>query len=369
MRKQLYDTGPIRLPMLALRGLVLFPGMTLHFDVGRKRSVAALESALKKDSPVFLVTQRNVKQDDPDRDDIYEVGTIAVIKQVLKLSGDSIRVLVEGISRARLLEVTAGRSFNTVLAEPIMEPPIEEPAKAEGAIRELQSIFEEYSMYLPKLSGEIIMSVLAIDQPGEMADYVASNISIKFSSKQQVLECIHPVERLKTLILLLHEEIEIMGVEQEIRAQVKDQMDQNQREYYLREQLKAIQGELGEGESIHSEVSDYRRKIAELKLDKAVAEHLLKEVSRLAHNPANSSEASVIRSYLDSCLALPWNTSTKDHLDLRRVRNRLNKDHYGMEKVKQRILEHLAVQKLAGNNKNSQVICLVGPPGVGKTSV
>ena len=368
VREQFSDE-PVRLPLMALRGLVLFPGMTMHFDVGRKRSIAALESALRKDTPVFLVTQKDIRDDDPGRSDLYEFGTIGIVRQVLKLSPDCMRVLVEGVSRAKILEMSTGRGFSYVTVQPIAELVVEDMAQAQGAVREMQTIFEEYAMNLPRLSGEIIVSVMAYEQPGELADYVASNINMKYPSKQQVLECIPPIERLKKLILLLHEEIEIMGVEQEIRSQVKDQMDQNHREYYLREQLRAIQSELGEGESTQSEASDYRRKIHSLQLAEGVREHLLKEVSRLNHTPPSSSETAVIRTYLDTCLSLPWNKLTKDRLDLGRVRAKLDKDHYGMVKVKERIVEHLAVQKLTKGKKNSQVICLIGPPGVGKTSV
>ena len=366
MNNQMQET--LKIPMIALRGLVVFPNSTVHFDVGRKRSAAALDLAIKKGTPVFLVTQRDVRHDDPDLGELYDIGTIAVIKQVLRISDDNIRVLVEGVSRGRILELVSGKQFHLVTVQSIPEPPVEDETAALGAVRELQSVFEEYSMNLPKLSPEVVLSVLSIEEPGALADYVASNLNLKYDSKQAILSCLPPVERLEQLIALLRREIDILHVEQQIRAQVKEQMDQNHREYYLREQLKAIQNELGEGEDLLGEAMEYRRKIEALHLDKEISEPLLKEVSRLSHMPPSSSESAVIRNYLDACLELPWNKKTHDRLDLKRVRARLDKDHYGLDKVKQRIIEQLAVQKLT-QNKNSQVICLVGPPGVGKTSV
>ncbi len=354
--------------MIALRGLVVFPNSTVHFDVGRKRSAAALDLAIKKGCPVFLVTQRDVRHDDPGLDELYDIGTIAIIKQVLRMSDDNIRVLVEGISRGRISELVSGKQFHLVTVQSIPEPPVEDETAALGAVRELQAVFEEYSMNLPKLSPEVVLSVLSIEEPGALADYVAANLNLRYDSKQTILSCLPPVERLEQLIALLRREIDILRVEQQIRAQVKEQMDQNHREYYLREQLKAIQNELGEGEDVVGEAMEYRRKIEALRLDKEIAEPLLKEVARLSHMPPSSSESAVIRNYLDACLDLPWSTATKDRLDLKRVRARLDRDHYGLDKVKQRIIEQLAVQKLTAN-KNSQVICLVGPPGVGKTSV
>ncbi len=358
----------MKIPMIALRGLVVFPGSTVHFDVGRRRSAAALDFALKKGCPLFLVTQKDVRVDNPEFDDLYEIGTIAVVKQVLRMSEENIRVLVEGISRGRITEIVSGKQLHMVTVESIPEQPPEDEMEGLGAVREFQAIFEQYSMNIPKLSPDVVLSVISIEEPGALADYVASNINMKFDSKQSILECLPPVERMRRMISLLRKEIEILRIEQQIRSQVKEQMDQNQREYYLREQLKVIQGELGEGEDVVSEAIAYREKIEALKLDKSLTEPLLKEVSRLSHMPSSSSEAAVIRNYLDACLDLPWNTETKDRLDLKRVRARLNKDHFGLEKVKQRIIEQLAVQKLT-ENKNSQVICLVGPPGVGKTSV
>ncbi|MBQ3077202.1 MAG: endopeptidase La [Clostridia bacterium] len=358
----------IRIPLIAMRGLVVFPGSTVHFDVTRRRSAAAIDLALKKGTPVFVIAQRDFREEDPHIDGLYEIGTIAIIKQVLRVSDDNVRVLVEGLSRGHLVDMTEGKQVQMATVERIYEQPAEDEAAALGAVRELQAVFEEYSMGLPKLSPEVVLSVLAIEEPGALADYVTANISMRYDSKQKVLDCLEPVARLRELITLLRREIEIMRVENEIRSQVKEQIDQNHREYYLREQMKAIQSELGEGEDVVGEAMGYRARLEKLKLAPELSDPLLKEINRLSHMSPSSSEAAVIRTYLDTCLELPWNTVTKDKLDLDRVRARLDKDHYGLDKVKERIIEQLAVQKLT-KNKNSQVICLVGPPGVGKTSV
>ncbi|MPM09418.1 Lon protease 1 [bioreactor metagenome] len=363
-----FNDTQIRVPMIALRGLVIVPRMIVHFDVGRKRSVAALNAAVKSNTPVFLVSQKDMMVDDPGIDDIYRYGTLSTVKQVLKLSGDNIRVMVEGEARARVVEILPGRHFNQAVIERLPETPSTDLTAAQAAVREIRAAFEEYISYAPKISPDTMMAVITAEEPGELADFIIANLNLSHELKQKVLEAHDPIDRAKTLVAVLYNEVEILKIENSIHEQVKGQLDQNQREYYLREQMKVIQEELGEGESLTDEVQNYRNKIADLKLSKEIEEPLLKEVAKLAKMGGSATEATVIRGYLDACLDLPWNTKTKDKLDIARVKARLDKDHYGLVKVKERILEYIAVRKLT-DGKNSQVLCLVGPPGVGKTSI
>ena len=363
-----FNDKEIRVPMIALRGLVIVPHMVVHFDVGRKRSVAALNAAMKSNTPVFLVSQKDMLVDDPGIYDIYKYGTLATVKQVLKLSGDNIRVMVEGESRARVVDLLPGRYYNQAVIEPLPEIPEADKTAAQAAVREIKTAFEEYIGYAPKVSPDTMMTVLTGEEPGELADFIIANSNLNHELKQRVLEAHDAMDRAKTLVEILYNEVEILKIENSIHEQVKEQLDQNQREYYLREQMKVIQEELGEGENIMDEAQNYRAKITALKLPKEIEEPLLKETARLAKMGALGSEATVVRNYLDTCLDLPWNKKTKDKLDIQKVKARLDKDHYGLDKVKDRILEYISVRKLT-DGKNSQGLCLVGPPGVGKTSI
>ncbi|MBC8535597.1 endopeptidase La [Feifania hominis] len=359
----------VDLPLLALRGIVVLPGMNIHFDVGRKKSMAALDEAMKSSQEILLFAQRDLRVADPSAADLYEFGTVARIKQLLKLPGDNVRVMVEGVGRARLNGFITQRQFILASADLLDEPETDgESAFAQALIRELRMAFDDYIAVAPKMSGEVIMNIMTLEDVGTLADYVASNILLNLEDRQAILSEIDPCRRLEQMVKLLRSEIEILSLELDIRSQVKEQIDKNQRDYYLREQMKIIQQELGEGENIQSEVEEYQASIAKLELTGETREALLKEVGRLSKMVPGSAEATVIRTYLDACLALPWNTETRDKLDLQRVKNRLDRDHYGLEKVKERIVEYLAVKKLTPQHKG-QILCFVGPPGVGKTSI
>lgn len=370
MSEKTVDKQPtIRIPLLAMRGMVLFPQMVLHFDVGREKSIFALNEAMNNDRMLFLAAQTDIRDEDPDGEQIYRVGVVAEIKQIIK-SRDHLRVLVEGHYRARLVEI--------VEDEPYFEAIVEEyPAKSHKSVaktmldalmRTVKDLFEEYSMMTPRMTKELVFSASAAEDPMFLAEYIAANMPISTEDKQAVLEESSVVRRLKLLIRILEEENDILSLEQDIHEKVRGQIDQNQREYYLREQMKAISSELGDGESSQEETYEYHVKIDALGLDDESAEKLHKEADRLLKMPFNSHEAGVIKTYLDTCLELPWHTYTKDKINIAAAGKQLDRDHYGMEKVKERILEMLAVRALAPDIKG-QIICLAGPPGVGKTSI
>jgi ATP-dependent Lon protease len=360
---------PYLIPMLALRGMVIFPGMILHFDVGRKKSIVAMNEAMKINQSIFLVAQKDIREDEPTPQNLYNIGTIATIKQILHLPGEGIRVLVEGVSRASIVEISQEDPYYIALAQ---ECEIKEAApkdiKSEALIRKAQELVGEFSEVGPKLPQDIFTSALASENSGALADLIASNILLKIEDKQAVLEVLNENKRLELVLKILEREISILELENEISEKVRSQIDKNQREYYLREQYKTIGYELGEGENPQEEAYDYHERIAALNLSEEVALKLHKETERISRMPFGSHEASVIRTWLDTCLALPWNKSTKDKYDIEHAQKILDNDHYGLVKVKERILEFMAVRKLNPNIKG-QIICLVGPPGVGKTSI
>ncbi len=359
----------LTLPLLALRGLTVLPGMTIHFDVGRKKSVSALEAAMKDGQVIFLVPQRDMKTDDPGLGDLYKVGCVAVIKQVLKLPGDNIRVLVEGIRRAALEDMVEIADYPLALLQEVQEIPAKpDDLKSEALIRHAQELFDEYASFVSKMAPEVLMTVMSAQNPGKLADYIAMNVMLKLPDKQEILEEFDERKRLIRLLHILEREISILDLERDIHEKVKEQVDKNQRDYYLREQLKTIQNELGDGDSTTQESMEYRDKILKLKLPEESETKLLKEADRLARMSFGSAEATVVRGYLDHCLELPWNKTTKDRLEVKRARAVLDKDHYGLTKVKERIIEYLSVKQLAPDARG-QILCLVGPPGVGKTSV
>ncbi|MGE4283342.1 MAG: endopeptidase La [Clostridia bacterium] len=357
------------LPLLPLRGLTVFPYMILHFDVGRMKSIKALEEAMVNNQLIFLVTQKDMQTDDPQEEDIFNAGTISRIKQLLKLPGDTIRVLVEGVSRAEITEIIQTEPFimGEVTEKITLEPQIEK-VEIEAMKRKIHSVFEEYFQLSNKISPETMVSVMAIEDPGQLADVIAANIILKQEDKQKILSQFDPRVRLEQLILILSKEIEILEVEKNINAKVKKQMDKNQREYYLREQLKAIQVELGDRDGIAAEVEEYKIKIEKAKLPQEVEKKVAKELDRLLKMPSGSAEGSVVRNYLDWILDLPWNIATEESFDIKNAEEILEADHYGLEKVKDRVLEYLAVRNLAKRIKGP-ILCLVGPPGVGKTSI
>lgn len=360
----------LTIPMLALRGLVLFPKMVLHFDVGREKSVSALNEAMKTDQKIFLVAQKDIKIDAPEVGDLYEVGVVAEVRQILKAQGNTLRVLVEGSYRAKLVEVLEGGNFLTAVVEkyPLKVPRLPRTALCDALMRTVKELFEEYCYLMPKMPRDMIINALSSEDPVYLCEYITANIPLNVEEKQRILEESVIVKRLEDLAGILENENNILGLEKDIYDRVKDQVDQNQREYFLREQMKVISDELGETDSPMDEAEEYYAKIARLRLGEESEKKLRQETERLSRVPGSSQEAAVIRTYLDTCLELPWNILTKEKTDIARAKKILEHDHYGLTKVKERILELVAVRSLAPDIKG-QIICLVGPPGVGKTSI
>ncbi len=355
-------------PLIALRGLTLYPKMILHFDAGRSRSVKAVEYAMKRKAPIFLVTQKDIRVEDPKPNDLYEIGTIANVRQILKLPNNGIRVLVEGTERARLVGIKEQNPF--LLADVDVIPKQEvfpDSAKTEALLRSAQELFEEYASVAPQLAENIPLGVLSAGELGYLADFIAQNIFLAPEKKQKVLETLHPMRRLELILQYLYSEIEVLKISSDLHSRVKERIDRNQKEYILREQLKVIQEELGDEDEV-SEAQRYMDRIEALNLPEEHTLKLMGEVKRLSKMQSISPESGVIRTYLDTVLDLPWNTSTKERLSVESARKILDRDHYGLEKVKERILEFVAVRKMKPDAKG-QVLCLVGPPGVGKTSV
>jgi ATP-dependent Lon protease len=356
-----------RLSVLPLRGVLVFPNMVLHLDVGRERSITALEKAMLNNSQILLVTQKDAKIDEPVLEDLYAVGTVARIKQMIKLPGGTIRVLVEGLTRARIVELFTEELQLEAEAE-IIEDETKKTAEVEAQMRSVLYSFEQYIKVSRKVPPETMATVSDIEEPGRFTDVIASHLSMKLNQKQEILEAIDPKERLEKLNDILSREIEIVEIERRINLRVRKQMEKTQKEYYLREQMKAIQKELGEKDERMAEAEEYREKIAEAGLPEEVEEKALKEVERLEKMPPAAAEGIVIRTYLDWLLELPWSVETVDRLDLEVAEQILDEDHYGLLKVKERIIEYLAVRQLADKLKGP-ILCLVGPPGVGKTSL
>lgn len=357
------------LPLLALRGVAVFPGMILHFDVGRRKSVIALNEAMKDNQQIYLVAQRDMREEEPSRENLYDVGTVAQVKQILHLPGENIKVLVEGIYRARISEIRQEDPYISALVEECPDQDGRTPKNtADALIRRAQEMIGEYAELGPKLPHDVITEIMAAKDMGTLSDYIASNILLKLEDKQAVLEETHPSRRMALVLRLLDREINILDLEREINEKVHTQIDKSQREYFLREQIKVLANELGEGDSPQDEATEYHEKIERLRLPEEIAQSLHREADRLFRMPSGSHEGTVVRTWLDTCLALPWNKKTHDKIDLARARKILDENHYGLDKVKERILEILAVKKLAPDLKG-QIICLVGPPGVGKTSI
>ena len=359
----------VRLPMLTLRGLCVFPEMLLNFDVERPISVAALNAASEGERVIFLLTQKDITKELPTKDDLYTVGTICYIKQLLRIPGGGIKVLVEGRKRARLKDIISDKSFFLAEVEPIDEPaPPKITAKTEALIRKTVSLFDQYAAMTGHISKEAVVSIFALTNPGFIADFIVQHLFIKPEKKQSVLETIQPVKRLQRVCDILARELEILDIERSIEEQLRSRLERQQRDHVLREQLRVIQSELGEAVDSDSEIDEYRERILALRLPEETEKKLLKELDRLEKQHASSSEAAVLRTYLDTCLELPWHTYSKERLDVKLARKILDEDHYGLEKVKDRIIEYLAVRKMTGKNSGT-ILCLVGPPGVGKTSI
>ena len=359
-------TQPVSLPMLPLRGLMIFPQMVLHFDVGRKKSVAALEQAMLTDQRIFLVAQREVDVDDPGVDDIYHVGTIAQIKQVLKLPGDNIRVLVEGRSRAILRAVTQEEPYFEGALDELLPTAPTVSIETDALLRTAHTYFEEYCKMSGRISGETMQSVLEIEEPGQLADVIAANVLQKVDDRQQVLEEFDDLTRLESICAILVRETELAGVEKKVQARVRRQIEQNQKDYYLREQIKAIQTELGNKDA--TDVEELRDRLTKTPMNDEARDKAARELERLAHMVPGSPEIGVSRTYIEWLLDLPWGKLTPDNLDLKRARRVLGEDHYGLDEVKERVIEYLAVCRIK-NNMKGPILCFVGPPGVGKTSI
>jgi len=357
------------MPMIPLRGLSIFPYMVLHFDIGREKSISALEKAMMMNQLVFLSAQKDAETDLPTHEDFYKIGTIAKIKQMLKLPGDAIRVLVEGISRGEIQEVIFEVPYFKCAVKKIQEREFDElPSRVVALMRSALGNFETYLDLNPKISQDIFPSVASVDQPGRLADVITSHLDIKTEEKQRILEAFDPEDRLEILNEIISKEIEILTIEQDINIKVRSQINKTQREYYLKEQMRAIQEELGQDEAIEDEIEAWLDQLKKLKLAPKVHEKVEKEIKRLSKIQPSSAEGGVIRTYIEWILALPWNKASKGTIDIRKAERILNEDHYGLEKVKDRILEYLAVMKLSKSMKGP-ILCLVGPPGVGKTSV
>ena len=357
------------LPAIALRGLVVFPNNIVHFEVGRAKSIAAIEAAMHANSSVFLVAQKEMDVEEPTMPDLYGYGVIAEIKQVLRVSDDLVKVLVEGKTRARLLELNDGDFLQaSVRPVPVRGIGADKRTQTEALVRSLKECFEEYLSYSPQISKDIIYNIVSSDSPLFLSEYMPANLLLKYEDKQTILNESSLLSRLEKLLMLLRQECQVLEIERDLDDKVNASLDKGQREYYLREQMHIISEELGDSEDTRAEADTYRQKIAALKLDDESTEKLLKECDRLARMQSNSAESGVIRSYLDTCLGLPWHITTEDDLDQAHARRVLDREHYGLQKVKERILELLAVRKLNTEVKG-QIVCLVGPPGVGKTSI
>ena len=360
----------LHLPTIALRGLVVFPNNLVHFEVGREKSIAAVEWAMANNSNVFLVAQKAMETSDPTQADLFSYGVVAEVKQVLRVSEDLVKVLVEGKYRAKLTELDTSGDFllSAVRPAPVRAGKAEDAVETEALLRALKTGFDEYLGMNPRLGKDVVFAIVSSDDPAFLSEYMPANLLFRYEDKQAVMDEGTLNGRLKKLVEMLRRECQVMKIEKEIAEKVNESMDKNQRDYYLHEQLHIISDELGEGDDTHAEADEYRRRITELHLAEDSEKKLLKEVDRLSKMQGSNQEATVIRTYLDTCLDLPWNTFTVDDLDIARAQQILDRDHYGLKKVKDRILETLAVRKLAPDVK-AQIICLVGPPGVGKTSI
>lgn len=362
----------LELPIIPLRGIVVFPKMVLHFDVGRKKSIKALQKAMDDDQKVFLVCQKDASVDEPNIDDMYDVGVICTIRQMMRIPGsENMRVVVEGDERATLYSFTSVKPYIGGLVEIAGDNNsnleiLEDEDKAYQRI--IKREFERYASLMPKISNEVIAKVISIKDSGELADFVCSNTFLDYYEKQDVLSALDPSERICQLVVYLKKENNALEIESEIQEKVQNEIDKSQREYYLREEMKVISEALGESDNPLEEAEEYKSKVSALKCSDDIKEKLLKECDKLAKMPSGSHEGTVERNYLDKCLEIPFGKYTKDSINLEKSRKILDKEHYGLDKVKERIVDSLAVYK-RNPEFNGQILCLAGPPGVGKTSI
>ncbi len=361
------ESGGLLAPVLPLRDIVVFPHMIVPLFVGREKSVRALEEVMSEEKQILLLTQKNAGDDDPSSDALHSVGTMATVLQLLKLPDQTVRVLVEGKSRARVVEFSPRTDFFQAKIERLTDHGGDNK-ETEALLRTVKTNFENYIKLNKKIPAETLASLAQIDDPAKLSDMVAQHLSVKIAERQQLLETLNTVERLERVLALIEGEIGVLQVERKIRTRVKRQMEKTQREYYLNEQLKAIQKELGEGEEGRDELNELEERIRKTKLSKEAREKAQAEVKKLRQMSPMSAEATVVRNYLDWLLSLPWGKKSKIKKDIKLAETVLHEDHYGLEKVKERILEYLAVQQRSGKMKGP-ILCLVGPPGVGKTSL
>ena len=355
------------MPVLALRGLAVFPNQTTHFDVGREKSVRALDSAMKKDQTLLLVPQKDILVEDPGFDDLYPIGTVVMVKQVLKSQGENLRVLVTGLCRAKVVEQIQQTPYMAAMVEKVPEIEVADNLRTRALRREANALFDAYLDKTERPAQNLQLRMLTSEDTGFLADSIAQNSGIDYPEKAKLLCQINPVKRLEAVVRLLRQEMQMLQLESDIQEKTRAEIDQDQRDYYLREQMKVIREELGEGDD-ESEIETYTKNLLALGLETKSEEKLMKDVQRLKKQPFGSAEAAVLRNYLDTILELPWNVTTKERVDVDAARKVLEKDHFGLQKVKQRILETLAVRQLAPEMP-PQILCLVGPPGVGKTSI
>ncbi|MCL2096742.1 MAG: endopeptidase La [Oscillospiraceae bacterium] len=371
MAKIIEKIEKLSLPVVVTKGLIVFPEINVGFEMNRPKSRRAVEHAEKNDRLILVVSQKYIEPDDPSQKDIFNVGTIAKVKQTLKLADNNVRLIVEGLARGEISAFDFSKDFITcdVLKKVIF---LERNGgiKGEAAISETMRVFEKYCRFIPKLSDDLLMNIFSIKNPGLLCDYIASNIYFPTDKKQKLLEEFDPFRRLEKLCVILEKEIETLEIQEQIHRRVRGQIDKNQRDYFLREQLKALKRELGEDENYDSETEEYFNKLKSIKnnLTKEVYDKLHKEILKFQKQSIHSAESTVIRNYLDVCFELPWNKKTVDFINIAAAEKILDDDHYGLEKVKERILEFIAVKQLKPELKG-QILCFVGPPGVGKTSV
>ena len=365
---EINDNNTLTLPVLPLRGMVVFPKSVIHFDVGRKQSIAAVNRAMKSDQRIFLAAQKDPAQNEPQPFDLYPIGVVAKVAQVLKQPDDVTRVVLEGKYRARLSSPVFDARIMMAQVLPLAERKTPPTAADTALIRSVKSQFESYLEVTPKMPPDIIFKVALCKYPGELADYIASTMLLDYQTKQSILDILNPSERLQTVLDVLVDETYICSLERDIERRAKMRIDENQQIYFLREQKRAIEEQLGEDDDPSADAEDYADQIEKLHLDEKTEETLLKECRKLMKMPYGSQEASVIRAYLDIVLDLPWHTASEDKIVLSKIRKELDKSHYGLEKIKDRIIEQLAVRKLSDKQKG-QILCFVGPPGVGKTSI
>ena len=355
------------LPILALRGLTVFPGQTVHFDVGRPKSVVALEAAMKQDQYILLIPQKDLLVDDPKLSDLYSIGVIAQVKQVLKAQGENLRVLVTGLHRGKITQIHQSEPYLSGTVESVPDQEDTDSVRSRAMRREANITYASYLELCEHPVQLIQLKIMSSDDSGFIADTIAQNSGMDFKDKVKLLCMLNPVKRLETAVKLLKQEVEVLKLESQIQEKTRSNMEQNQKDYYLREQIRAIREELGE-EDEDSEIQSYTDRICGLCLEESVEKKLLKDVDRLKKQPFGSAEGAVLRNYLDTVLELPWNHRTKERVDVSVARRILEQDHFGLEKVKERILETIAVRQMAPKMP-PQILCLVGPPGVGKTSI